>query len=161
MEFLSKYFGKINIDVDGEVGGADVKYADEEINIFLYQVPLYEEKVNLCLKMLDKYIEMDEIAKKAIVDNFFENEIVKYYFECHFDGLEKEKLLEIFGKKTFEEIDSKKVVEKLNYPNLMFSLENNEIIVSVDYMVSEKYSDEILCVKMDENLNVIYFSHES
>jgi ADP-glucose pyrophosphorylase len=102
------------------------------------------------------------MAKKAILENFPENETVKYYFECHFDILEEEQLLEIFGVKTFEEFDIAKAVEKLDYPDLLFGIEKNkEITFSVDYKVSEEYSDEILCVKMDEKLNITDFSHES
>jgi hypothetical protein len=50
---------------------------------------------------------------------------------------------------------------KLEYPNLLFSRQGDNINVSVDYMISKDYSDEILCVKMDEKLNITGFSHES
>jgi hypothetical protein len=69
--------------------------------------------------------------------------------------------MEIFGVDKFQEMDIRNIVEKMDYPNLLFSMENNEINVSVDYKIFEEYSDEILCVKMDEELNVINFSHES
>jgi hypothetical protein len=156
--FATKYFGEITIDVDDSGDGdADVKYNNQEINIFLNDYSLYGDKVKVCLEIIDKYIEINEIAKKAILENFTENEMVKYYFECHFDILEQEQILEIFGVKTFDKFDIVKTVEKLDYPNLLFSIEDNEIIFSVDYKVSKEYSDEILCVKMDENLNVTDF----
>ena len=44
---------------------------------------------------------------------------------------------------------------------MVFTLKNDKLAVSVDYMVSKEYSNEILCVKMDETLNVTDFSHES
>jgi len=160
-EFMTKYFGKIIIENYGGHGASNLKCDNHEIRIFLADFDTYGTKVKTCLEILDKYLEINEIAKKAILENFTENEIIKYYFECHFDVLEKDKLMEIFGIVNFQEMDMKSVVEKLEYPNLLFSIENNKINVSIDYMVSEKYSDEILCVKMDEKLNITGFSHES
>jgi hypothetical protein len=161
-EHTTKYFGTIIIDETNDFEYIDVKYKDKKINVSLSGCNKYGDKLKVCLDIMDKYIEINEIAKKAILENFPENETVKYYFECHFDILEKEKIIEIFGGETFEEIDIVKTVEELDYPNLLFGIEkNNEIIFSVDYKVSEEYSGEILCVKMDEKLKVIGFSHES
>ena len=161
-EFKTKYFGTIIIDVDDNGDGdTDVMYEDKEINIFLSDYSLYGDKVKVCLEIIDRYIELNEIAKKAMLENFTENETINYYFECHFDALEKEDLMEIFGVDEFQKMEIKSVIEKLEYPNLLFSIENDEINVSVDYKISEEYSDEILCVRMDEKLNVIGFSHES
>jgi hypothetical protein len=161
-EFTTKYFEEIIIDVDDEGhGDVDVSYNNQEINIFLDYYKNYGDKVKVCLEIMDKYIEINEIAKKAILENFSENETVNYYFECHFDILEEEQLLEIFGVNNFQEMEIKNILEKFKYPNLLFSIENNKITVSVDYMISNEYSDEILCVRLDEKLNVINFSHES
>ena len=161
-KFKTKYFGNIIIDVDSDGhGDTDVMYEDKEINIFLSEYSLYGDKVKVCLEIIDRYIELNEIAKKAMLENFTENKTINYYFECHFDALEKEDLMEIFGVDEFQKMDIKKVIERLEYPNLLFSIENGEIKVSVDYKISEAYSDEILCVKIDEKLNVIDFSHES
>jgi hypothetical protein len=159
-KFATKYFGEVVITVDNEHGNADVKYNDQEINIFLSDYNNYGDKVKICLEIIDKYVEINDIAKKAILENFAENETVKYYFECHFDILEEE-LMEIFNTSNFKDMDINKVVEKLDYPNLLFSIDDDEMHVSVDYMVSKKYSDEILCVRMDEKLNITGFSHES
>jgi hypothetical protein len=160
-KYSTKYFGEIVVTEDNGHGNADVLYDNQEINIFLNDYNLYGDKVAVCLGILDKYVEINEIAKNAIVENFIENETVNYYFECHFDILEEEHLLEIFGVNSFEEMDIKSIVEKLEYPNLLFSIANNEIEVSVDYMVSKEYSDEILCVRMNETLNITGFTHES
>jgi len=63
--------------------------------------------------------------------------------------------MEIFGVKIFSDFNAKKTIEELEYPNLLFGIEeNNEIKVSVDYRVSKKYFDEILCVKIDEKESV-------
>jgi hypothetical protein len=160
-EFATKYFGKIVISEDDSHGDVTVKYNNQEIGIFLCDYRVYGDKVKICLEIMDKYVEMNEAAKTAILENFSKNKTISYYFECHFDILDEEQLMEIFGVNNFQELDIKNVVEKLEYPDLLFSIENNEITVSVDYKVSKEYSDEILCVRMDEKLNVTSFSHES
>jgi hypothetical protein len=162
-EFTTKYFGEIIIDVDDNGhGDTDVSYNNnQEINIFLSDYNDYGDKIKICLEIMDKYIEINEMAKKAIIEHFDENETIKYYFECHFDILEEEQIMEIFGVDNFQEMDIKNIVEKLEYPNLLFSKRNDGISVSVDYKISKEYSDEILCVRMDEKLNITDFSHES
>jgi hypothetical protein len=161
--FTTKYFGEITIDVDDDGhGNTYVKYNDQKINIFLSSYSLYGDKIKICLGIIDKYVEINEIAKKAILENFAEDETVKYYFEGHFDTLEKEQIFEIFGVETFDKFDIVKTVEKLDYPDLLFGIEKNgEITFSVDYRVSKEYSDEILCIKMDAKLNIKKFSQES
>jgi hypothetical protein len=159
--FTTKCFGDITIIEKGGHGNINAIYNNHEINIFLNDYSLYGDKAKICLEIIDKYIEIDEIAKKAIIEHFNKNEIIKYYFECHFDILDEEQLLEIFDVNNFAELDIKNVVEKFEYPNLLFNIQDIEITVSVDYMVSEEYSDEILCVRMDERLNITGFSHES
>ncbi|MCL1865264.1 MAG: DUF2004 domain-containing protein [Spirochaetes bacterium] len=159
--YKTKYFGEIFIDETSDFEYIDVKYKNKEVNLSLSDCNLYGNKLKTCLSIIDKYIEINEIAKKAILENFLKSETIKYYFECHFDILDEEQVLEIFGVKTFDKFDIKKAVEKLDYPSLLFGIEGNEINLSVDYKVSEEYSDEILCVKMDEKLNITDFAHES
>jgi hypothetical protein len=159
VEFATKYFGKI--DIGGQ--GNTILYDDQEIRISLSDCSLYGDKVKVCLEIMDKYVEINEIAKNAILENFPKNKIILGYFKDHFEdyGFTEEQIMEIFGVNNFEEMDIKNIVEQLEYPNLLFSMENDEIEVSVDYMVSKKYSDEILCVKMDKQLNITDFTHES
>ena len=158
---FTKCFGNISIDIDDD-GHGDIfaSYNDQEINIFLCNYNVYREKAKTCLMIIDKYKEINDIAKKTIMDNFIKNETVKYYFEHNFKILEEEQLMEIFGVNNFRDIEIKNIVDKLKYPNLIFVIENNEITISVDYKISKEYSNEILCVKMDERLNVINITHE-
>lgn len=162
LEYKTKYFGNIIINKDDSSGDCDVKFKDKDISIFFADYNLYGDKIKVCLEIIDKYIELHEIAKKTILESFAKNDTLNYYFECHFDLLEKADLVEFFGVDEFQKINIRDVVKKMTYPNLLFSIEDNEIEVSVDYKILEDYySDEILCVKMDERLNVINFSHES
>jgi hypothetical protein len=159
--YITKYFGQISIDKTSDFEYIDLMYENKEINISLSDCNIYGDKLKTCINIIDKYPELNKIAKKAILENFHLNDTIKYYFECHFDILDQEQVLKVFGVKTFEEFDIKRGVDKLDYPNLLFGIENNEINFSVDYKVSKLYSNEILSVVMDEKLNVNRFSHES
>jgi ABC-type multidrug transport system fused ATPase/permease subunit len=88
--FKTKYFGEITVDDDDF---SDVVYENTGINIFFSDMKLYGDKIKTCIDMLDKYLEINNIAKKSIIENFLENERIHYYFECHFDLLEKRKTL--------------------------------------------------------------------
>ena len=161
----TKYFGEVELSI--EEGGAwadfDTAYNDQEITVSFSDYNIYGDKIKICWEIIDKYVELNEIAMKAIIESFpKKNGTVNYYFKCHFeDMLEDEELLEIFDVKSFKKLDIERTVKKLGYPDLIFAIKDGEITFSADYMVSKEYSDEILLVKMDKELNVIGFSHES
>lgn len=159
--YKTKYFGEIIIDETSDFEYIDVEYKNQEVNLSLSDCNLYDKKLKKCLEIIDKYVEINDMAKKAILENFPADETVKYYFECHFDTLDAKQLTKIFGVEDFKKFDINKTVKQLKYPNLLFGINGGKLNLSVDYMISEEYSDEILCVKMDEELNITGFSHES
>jgi hypothetical protein len=162
----TKYFGEVElfIDEDGSDADFNTTYKGQEIFVSFSKYDKYGDKMKLCWEIIDKYAEINEIAKKAIIENFpNKNGTVNYYFKYHFNkGMLGEKtLLNMFGVKEFKDLDIKTTVEKLDYPNLFFLIYRDEITFSATYMVSKFYTEEILCVKFDEELNVIGFSHDS
>jgi hypothetical protein len=164
-KYGTKHFGEVELSIeeDGSWADFDTMYNGQEITVSFSDYSIYGDKIKICWGIIDKYVEINEIAKKAIIENFpRKNGIVNYYFKCHFeDMLEDEELLEIFDVKSFKKLDIEKTVEKMGYPDLIFAIKDGEITFSADYMVSKEYSDEILLVTMDKELNVIGFSHES
>jgi hypothetical protein len=163
-KYTTKYFGEVELLLDEAPVWADfdTTYDGQDITVSFSDYGLYGDKIKLCWEIIDKYIEINEIAKKEIIECFNKNENIQYYFKCHFeDMLEEDELIEVFGVNNFDEINIKDVVEKMEYPNLLFGIKDGLINISVDYMVAKEYSDEILCVRMDEELNVTDFTHES
>ena len=160
-QYSTKYFGIITIDETSDFEYLDVEYQNQEINISLFGPNTNGEKLKTCLEIIDRYIEINAIAKKALQNNCLVNGIIPFYFEHHFNELNEEELQEVFGVKSFNEFDAKKAIDNFGYPDLLFSTEDDKLRLSVDYRVAKKYSDEILCVKMDEGMNITDFSHES
>jgi hypothetical protein len=154
-KIMTKYFGEIIVNEDIEEDGcafADVKYNNQEIRIYFDNFNIYEDKNKICFNIINKYVEINEIAKKAIIENYSVNKTIRYYFEYHFNNLEENELMEIFSVNNFYEMDIKNIVKKLKYPNLFFKIEENEIYVFVYYIVAKEYTGELLCVKMNKNL---------
>jgi hypothetical protein len=163
--YKTKYFGEILIDETRDFVSIDVTYKNNIISISLSNCNIYKDKLKKCLEILDNYIEINEIAKKAIRENFPENKTIKYYFKNYFELLDKKERIEIFGVNNFNKFDITKTVENLKYPDLLFNIDNNEITVSVDYKVAKGFVDEILeeilSVRMNEELKVIEFEYVS
>ncbi len=158
-KFTSKVFGEIEIDDTSDFEFLELEIENDKVNISISDCSLFGERLEICIGFIDKYVEINEKAKRAIVENFPENELIKYYFEEHFDCLEDEMLLEVFGTEKFDELDIKKFVERFKQkPILLFGLDKEDkVYLALDYMVSKEYSDEILVVIMDEELNVTGF----
>jgi len=109
---------------------------------------------------MDKYVEINEISKKAIIENFTEDENLRNYFEYFFDDLTDKQLIEIFKVKDLAKLDIKEIVKDMEFPNILFYIENDELVISVNYIISVRYSDDLLCVKMNKGLKIKNFSHE-
>jgi hypothetical protein len=158
---MTKYFGEINIDQTSDFEFIELVYKNKEIDVSLDQCNMYGDKLTVCLEMINQYEEIDKMAKRALIENFSKNKTIEDYFRSHFDDLGEEIIIELFDTKDFEFIDIERTVEKFGYPNFLFSMDDGEINLSVDYMISKEYSDQILCVKMDQELNVTGYSNES
>ncbi len=161
--FTSKVFGGVTVDDTSDFEFIELKSENKKLKVSISDCSLFGERLELCINLLDKYSEINEKAKNAITKNFPENELIKYYFKAHFDCLEAEILMDVFGAEKFEGFDIEKVVEGLKQePFLLFGIDKEDkVYLALDYMVSKEYSDEILVVIMDVELNVTGFSHES
>jgi len=162
IEVSTKYFGNIIVNVD-KCGNCDayIDYNNQEIVIFFSDYNIYDDKGKMLLEIVDKYFEINEIAKKSIIEYFHKSKLLKYYFKWHFEMLRKSTIMELFGVTSFKKMDIKNIVEKLKYPTLHCSMENGEKRISLAYMVSEFYTEEILSVKMNDRLKITGFLHES
>jgi hypothetical protein len=160
-KYKTKYFGELTVDETSDYEYFDLSHNNETMYISLSGFSGETEKTSKCMEITDRYEEIHETAKKAIAENFSGDEVLQSYFKLHFDSLDEKKTKEIFGVTGFNDIAIETIAEKLACPNLVFSLEYGDITLSVDYMVSKEYSDEVLCVKMNEDLIVLDFAREN
>ena len=158
----TKYFGQLSIDETSDYEYFDVTYNNEALYISLSGFNGHGDKLEECLEVINAYADVYETGKTSIAENYGENEVIRYYFKYHFDNLDKEILVQLFGVDDFKDFSIEKAAEKLLPPDLVFSIEEyGEIALSVDFRVSKEYSDEVLCIKMDEVLNIIDYTREN
>ena len=161
----SKFFGELEYDEKSDFEYIEAIFEENgkehNVDISLSDCNMYGDKINICKDIIDKYPQVCEIANLAIVNAFSKDETVKDYFLFHFDNLKNTVLVKLFGTDNFANFDVKKTMQKISFPSLLFSLDDNEIVLSVDYKISEEDSDEMLCVKMNAKLEVTGFTQES
>jgi hypothetical protein len=163
-KYKTKLFDEIEIDIDEASGNAEIlaAYNDSLILFTLHGCDVYAdtENLKLCIEIMDKYIEIIEISKKAIIENYTEDENIKNYFEYFFNDLTDKELVQIFKVKDIAELGIKEITKNMEFPNILFYIENDELVISVNYIISVRYSDDLLCVKMNKELKVNKFLHE-
>ena len=159
--YKTKYFGELAVDETSDYEYFDLSYNNETMYIALSGFNGEAEKTAKCMEIIDRYAEIYETSVKAIVENYHDNEVIRYYFKFHFDFLDQEQTKAIFGITGFNDFSIENFAKKLDCPDLVFTLEYGEISVSVDYRVSKEFSDEVLCVKMNEDLYIMDFTREN
>jgi Rps23 Pro-64 3,4-dihydroxylase Tpa1-like proline 4-hydroxylase len=161
INYQTKYFGELAVDEESDFEYFDLSYNDNPMYISMSGFNGEKDKIEKCMEIIDRYAEIDETARKAIMENFPGNEIIRYYFKFHFDHLDKEKLEELFGVSDINNLSVENAAKELEYPDLVFSQEFEEIQLTVDYRVSKEFSDEVLCVLMNEDLFILDFAREN
>ena len=72
-KYTTKYFGEISIDETDKAfcfSYIPLKYNGQKLNISFYSRNNFEDKLKILLGILDKYIEIDEIGRKAVIETF-------------------------------------------------------------------------------------------
>lgn len=70
-KYTTKYFGEISIDETKKFGYIKLEYNGQELHVsFPRYYNNYGDKFKVLLDILDKYIEINEISKKAIIKKF-------------------------------------------------------------------------------------------
>jgi hypothetical protein len=159
--YTTKYFGEIIIDENNRFEDIFFEYNGVIIKIYFcdFYIHDYNEHIKTCFGFIDKYFEINEMAKNKIIENFPKDKQVEFYFKSFFDELEmsNEELKYLFDIDKYSDFDIKRTVENLNYPYFLFEIFDNELYLSVGYTVSEELSDHDLQVMFNKNLELSDF----
>jgi hypothetical protein len=166
----TKYFGEVAPIVDRYRGIAElnVAYKGQEVRLSLWVCgENLEANLPFFWEVVDKYAELYEASKKAIVEYYDndedgtinENGAIKNFFCELFTYKDEEALIEVFGVKELEQFDIKTFVDKMPCPDLTIYPEYNmDVYLFYKASPSEYFEDEVLSVKMDKDLNITGFS---
>ena len=165
-KYKTKQFGEVDFLVrpGADYGSAEVNYENQRIEIFIPDIWTHTGKITPCLDIIDKYFEINKIAKNAILSNYKKTKVIKEYFKNNFKEMDKEERMEVFSTGKYNKIDFPRIIEKLSYPGLHISLseDNKELQVSLSYVLAKDsflLRGDLLEVTLDENLSVLGFEH--
>jgi len=134
VEYKSKYFGDIIFHTDRYADIIDVKYNGNDLWIlYLDWIIDDDDKLKICLGLIDKYLEIIQMVKDAIKN-------------------QPQIIIEIIGLNDLQEI---KTLVNSTYPCLCFGSDGNKTDVTLNYFVSKKEPpSEVFSVEMDQDLNI-------
>lgn len=157
----TKYFGKVSFN---QWGGFDGKLNGQKVRISIAGCNGdFEDKLLFFWMVVDKYVEIYENTKLAIIEKYDSEEgsRIRYFFHELFGYKPKRELREVFGVTDFEDFDIKTFVGKMKYPDmtLHYGYYGNGLDIYVSYIPSdlENWYDKTLLVVLDKNLNVESF----
>jgi hypothetical protein len=146
-KYNTNYFGEISIDETRHFESCYLKYNGQNLHIIFSDCNIYGNKLNICLDILDKYIEINEIGKKAILKKFFSEKLEELnYPDLHFfiKNNEINFFLE-YGQTSLH----KKFWERFNKAYKQARAKG----IMIDPAVPPPF-----CVEMDGNLNILKVS---
>ena len=161
-------FGEVEPIIDRYRGIAELEttYNGQEVCLALWgcgNMENLEANLPFFWEVVDKYAELYQASKKAIVE-YYDNDEDEYYaiknfFYELFSYKDEKTLIEVFGVKELEQFDIKTFVDKMSCPDLTIYF-NYGMDVCLFYKASplEDFEDYVLCVTMDKNLNIKGFS---
>jgi len=153
---------KFNVCIGGLI--SDLKINNHEVGFYfegIEDIEKLDENRAFFIEIMDRFIELDEIAKKSIVENF-NTEYgldIKCFFRELFRYKKDKELLKIFGSNIFDEIKIEAFVEKIRCVNLIIHC-NNNFNISFRYKIPDlkKWHMQSLHVKMNRDYNVYKYT---
>jgi internalin A len=111
-------------------------------------------------KVLDNLPALYEKGKTALFNSIDSNELIKNYI--HFHIAELDELHEFFGVDSNAQITAEMFIEKLAPKAIAISTDNENIIdCSLDFSLSEDFTDELLVVRFNNRLEIYEITHEN
>jgi hypothetical protein len=161
--YKTKYFGDFTVDETSETGQYEMVFKEQKMRVTLKDAAvgsglLCGDNLKEGFEFLDKYAELDEAARRYMLEDFSKNGQIYDYFEHQFDDYMRDKdLIAAFGTTNIEDLDIQKAVGQMKYPNVQFLI-YDELNIILNYGASTNSS--LLSIQMDKNLTItriVYF----
>jgi hypothetical protein len=163
---MNKYktlnFGEISFEDNHGYKSVRLEYNNHLINIFIDE-DIYKNKMDMSLNIIDKIFEINIIAKKTILNNYFKK--LNNCFKCRFDYIKEKMIRKVFDIYTYRNVNYGCIEKLLTYPNsLNITInDNNEFIIILGYILQNdcKFgrSGVMLHIFMDVQFNVFDFNY--
>jgi hypothetical protein len=161
-QYKTDHFGKISFEDNPGYKFARVEYNGYLINFFIDD-DIYNDNMDMCLKIINEYFEINVIAKKYILNNHLKK--LNNCFKCRLDYFKGRIINKIFGINVNRDINYGCIEGLLKYPKSIDITmnNNNELMIIVGYILQNDchfgVSGVMLRLCMDVKFNVLNFSH--
>jgi hypothetical protein len=161
-KYKTKSFGEVDFSNIAEWMGVRVKHNNQSMNLHFYGNSINEEKINICLNVINNYFDINKTVKKTMSSDFPDNKTLYGYFQTCYMNFSRYESVRIFGNCKFKMIDIGNVIKKLKHPDLTFTMEENDLTICLCYHFETSClfgQANALMVYMDEQLNIVKFEH--
>jgi hypothetical protein len=125
----------------------ELAYKNQPIEAAIPQNIISGDKIKACIEMLDKYPQIHEKSIQHILKRSLKME------------KEEKEYVEGNGDKYVKGID--RAIENSKYPDVRFSMYNNNISINVDYKIATEYSKFNISLEINEEMEVMDFRRSS
>ena len=163
----TKYFGDIDLNLDYDPSlingwaGFNTIFRDQNVYIGISEYNLLKNKPYYCWEVIDKYMEINDIAKDAIIKKYCEkhNVVNKYLKKIFRNTKFKNNIVKVFGTNDLKKLDIGTIIEKIDLPDLSLYIEDGIMIISIKYTFYEITQGKLfyLCVLMNKELEIINY----
>jgi len=159
-KYKTKFFGIIDFSNIAEWWGVDIRHYKHKIHLHFHGDNVDKKIIDACLYTVNNYFEINSSVKKAIVPAFQENKPLRDFFKYCYNSFSRYESVRIFGAGEFKTVNLDNAVKKLNYPDINFNVENDNLTINIWYHFMSTCVDargNALIVKMNEQLNILNF----
>jgi hypothetical protein len=161
-KYKTKSFGEVDFSYIAEILGVDIRHYKHQIHLDFSGDYINQKIVDTCLHAVDNYFEINSVVKQTMLSTFQENKYLHNFFKCCYNIFPRYESVRIFGTEEFKMINLENVVKKLNYPDISFTVDKNNLTINFWYhfkSTSAYAKGNALIVTMNEQLDILKFEH--
>jgi len=161
-KYKTKSFGEVDLKDIAEIRGIDIRHKKQLINLKFYSDNINQKIINICLYTINNYFEINNTVKQTMLTAFQENKSLQGFFKCCYNCFPRYESVRIFGAEEFKMINLENVVKKFKYPDIKFTVDNNNLTISFYYHFkanSFHAKSDALIITMNEQLNIMNYEH--
>jgi len=161
-KYKTKHFGEVDFSNIAEWRGVDIRHYKHKIHLSFHGGSVNRKIIDACLNAVNNYFEINSTVKKAMITAFPQNKHLHDFFKYCYNSFPRYVSVGIFGAGEFKTVSLENVVKKLNYPDIVFTVDNNNLTIGFWYHFKSDCPDargNALIVTMDEQLNILNYEH--
>jgi hypothetical protein len=161
-KYKTKSFGEVDFSNIAEIFGVIIRHNKHRIELNFSGGNINKKIIDTCLHTVNNYFEINSSVKKAMLSAFEGNKSLHGFFKYCYSLFPRYESVGIFGTGEFKTVNLENVVKKLKYPDIWFTVENDNLTISFWYhfnSASTRAKANALVVTMNEQFDIMNFEH--